>query len=291
MKRLDWNAAKSFTFTMFSKDLPVVSTFRSPLATVMGRDVLAIDIPLKRLASSDERDVLRLCNTQLEAFQDTRHNQLVSVSKLLKDDAQMGCNVLAGLVAGDMYLQLKIEHQYPKADDIQLQDAWENGPEEATPKHKPGQKDLTNGRARGNTWGYQQDDGSRRGARRDKILYTGSLQGVPLIHGQELTRGIRRLGIGLKATVKACKVQGRPGISYWGPDSPVTRMETRLFNPRAAERLIYGDKFVETHALCFASDQYGIMAQFRLTANRAQDAKFSAPLEPREIAPMITGPS
>ena len=63
------------------------------------------------------------------------------------------------------------------------------------------QKDLTYGRAKGNTWGYQ-SAGPRGRKRMDKVLYTGSVGTEALSEAQDLSGKIGRLGIGLKTEVE-----------------------------------------------------------------------------------------
>ena len=67
----------------------------------------------------------------------------------------MGRSVTAGLVGGDMDALDRSEHELHKASDIRLRDVWEDVPSGTPQAPKPFQKDVTYGRARGNTWGYQ----------------------------------------------------------------------------------------------------------------------------------------
>jgi hypothetical protein len=95
--------------------------------------------------------------------------------------------------------------EFSKAGDVKLRDAGEEGPEIPIPALKPFQRDLTNGLAKGYMWGYQHPNGKRRGKRMDKILYTGGLVIVPIESGEEVARGIARLGVGLRTEVQATK--------------------------------------------------------------------------------------
>ena len=78
-------------------------------------------------------------------------NQLALISALLTGEILMDHNIVAGIIAGDINAIDETEHEYPKANDIRLQDDWENGPDEVVPILKQFQKDPTNGQARGNT--------------------------------------------------------------------------------------------------------------------------------------------
>lgn len=49
----------------------------------------------------------------------------------------------------------RCEHELPRVDEVNLKDAWEDFPAPQAQGRKPGQKDLTYGRAKGITWGYQ----------------------------------------------------------------------------------------------------------------------------------------
>lgn len=88
-----------------------------------------------------------------------------------------------------------------KTSDVDLRDVWEDTPFLPSPRLKPFQKDLTYGRAKGNTWGYQSK--AVRGRKRmDKFLYTGSVDTEALSEAQDLSGKIGRLGIGLKTKVE-----------------------------------------------------------------------------------------
>lgn len=289
MKQLDLQAPHYFTAMMISKDLPVSNAFRVPLVSKQGRDALTVDIPLESLESSDNSDTVRLCTTHLESLDsiEYRRAQLVVISKLLKSDVQMGQNVVAGLVAGDMNSTQKIEHDFPQAEDIQLQDAWQDGPEQAIPILKPFQRDLTNGLARGNTWGYQQENGkkNRTGRRLDKMLYTGLLQCVPLTHGKQLTRGIRRLGVDLKTTVQ-CYRRDWEVTTLTRRGHLIEKSKTHYFSLEFVERdkprngfQVKLDDYVRTSTTFWVSDHYGIMGQFCLKAEKAEDGNHSVGLE------------
>ena len=64
----------------------------------------------------------------------------------------------------------------------------------------------------------------------DKILYTGSLEIIPLSRGEQLARGMKRLGVGLKTTVRAYK----------------SGIRTASFSRRGKLTTINGDSFLFT---------------------------------------------
>lgn len=172
------------------------------------------------------------------------------------------------------------DHKYSKSCDIQLKDAWKNGPRGANSIPKPNGKDVTNGQARGDTWGYQQANGGKQnGQRLDKFLHTHFLECVPLRQGSHLTRGIRRLGVDLKTTVTAYKQR-----AYWlpflhrGQRVTFSKVGPSLHSFEAMKSIrsrgFPASKFVKTSTQFWVSDHYGIMAQFRLVkTSKAEIAK------------------
>lgn len=112
----------------------------------------------------------------------------------------------------------------------------ESGPEEAVPNLKPFQRDFTKGQTRGNTWGYQQASGKRHGKRMDKILYTGFLEYDPLRYGEQLTRGMRRLGVDLKTTVEAYR-HDKTIHSLTRRGKVTTQTETHFYSLERIEEL------------------------------------------------------
>jgi tyrosyl-DNA phosphodiesterase 2 len=109
---LKWKSKPYFTLMLASKDLSIMNSFRVPFETEMGRDALAIDIPL---ASKDISPIpsesLRLCTTHLESLGDEagyRPRQLSLISTLLKGSPPAEYKVVAGLVGGDMNAIKKI---------------------------------------------------------------------------------------------------------------------------------------------------------------------------------------
>jgi tyrosyl-DNA phosphodiesterase 2 len=168
----------------------------------MERDVLTVDIPISYPGgkSRSSRKILRLCTTHLESLweeegKELRPRQLAVISRLLKST-----QVIGGLVGGDMNSISAIDAASHRADDVDLCDVWEDIPPPPIQVLKPFQKDLTLGRARGNTWGYQ-SRGSRTRKRLDKFFYTGSVDMVVLAELQDFAGKIGRLGIGLKTKV------------------------------------------------------------------------------------------
>lgn len=90
------------------------------------------------------------------------------------------------------------EHNTHRAPELGLKDRWEDEPAPTPPALKPFQKDITYGKARGNTWGYQSDRARRTRKRLDKFLYTGSIETFALSEAQDITGKLGRFGIGLK---------------------------------------------------------------------------------------------
>ena len=147
-----------------------------------------------------------------------------------------------------------------EAEDVKLRDVWEETPAPPIPLLKPFQKDLTYGRARGNTWGYQSRSRSNR-KRFDKFFYTGSAETVPLPEAQDLTGKIGRLGIAVKTRVEVWEseqvefliVKGKPVrksvVEHVDLDSPLRKLlETGV------------RKEIDT----WVSDHFGITVGFRV---------------------------
>lgn len=272
MKNLAWSVTPYFTTMPVSNDMPAVAGFRVPFKTPMGRDALLVDVAVQNPNSSRSKaDVLRICTTHLESLYTGRRyrlGQLALISALLKGDVPTDYNVVAGLVAGDMNAIDKSEHEYLKMDDVLLEDTWENGPKEDFSMPKPFKKELTNGLARGNTWGYQQPSGKRNGKRLDKILYTGSLESIPLTGVEQLTGAVRRLGVGLRTSIEAYRREFTfTIINRQGKES--TKTEVKVFSPEQMEHMRQrgGKDFedlVPTRMEAWVSDHYGLMAKFRL---------------------------
>ena len=219
-KRLDWTAVYYFTLMLVSKDMDILDCFRVPFITRMGRDALALDIRvcspgLQAQALQPEQQQLphsvRLCTTHLESLWENkrlalRPGQLASLSAVLKDTPSPKSNSIGGLVGGDMNAIEDTEHEWHKQPGVDLRDVWEDVPAPPIPKRKGGQRDYTNGRARGATWGCH-THGSRRFRRFDKFFYAGLVEAVALSETDDVTGKLGRLGIDLKTEVDAWEVE------------------------------------------------------------------------------------
>ncbi|KAK3348938.1 Endonuclease/exonuclease/phosphatase, partial [Lasiosphaeria hispida] len=203
LREIDWQAGHYCTLILVSRALPILDCFRVPLTTRMARDVLVVDIWSDSAQSNSQHDVLRLCTTHLESLYDKpgmyRPGQLARISDILKGVPGVpgSGRVIGGLVGGDMNSIEKEEHEYHRAPEIVLNDVWEDIPPPSPPVLKPFKKDLTYGRDRGNTWGYQ-SKGPRGRKRLDKFFYTGSLLTVPVAEAQDTVGRLGRMGVGLK---------------------------------------------------------------------------------------------
>jgi tyrosyl-DNA phosphodiesterase 2 len=203
-----------FTLIMASRNVRTQNWIRVRLPSNMERDILAIDIPISYPASESgpPTKVLRLCTTHLESLWETegselRPGQLALVSALLKST-----EVVGGLVGGDMNHISALDSTSHKADEVDLCDVWEDIPPPVIPALKPFQRDLTLGRARGNTWGYQSRNAKARRQRLDKFFYTGAVEVIALNEIKDLAGKIGRLGIGLKTKVEVWEIS--PGDRF-----------------------------------------------------------------------------
>ncbi|KAJ4859747.1 endonuclease/Exonuclease/phosphatase family domain-containing protein [Trichoderma breve] len=193
--------SRYFTLMMISRNLPISNCFRLPFVSEMERDALVVEIPVSEDHGPEaSKRSLRLCTTHLESLytgKELRFRQLVQVSALLKSDSPQGQRFYGGLVGGDMNSVDPSEHNTHRAPEVNLKDVWEDEPARTPPALKPFQKDITYGKARGNTWGYQSDRAKTR-KRLDKFLYTGSIETFALSEAQDITGKLGRFGIGLK---------------------------------------------------------------------------------------------
>jgi tyrosyl-DNA phosphodiesterase 2 len=232
----EWRMTPYFTVMMVPRQFGQINCFRIPFRdSIMGRDALCVDIPV----SSPDGDkalgpFLRLCTTHLESLMDKpeRGFQLATISRLLKGEAEKG--IVAGFVGGDMNANDASEHENHKAADVELKDAWEDVPHPPVPKLKPFQKDLTYGRAKGNTFGYQSTKMNNR-KRLDKFFYTGLLETIALTEPQDVTGKVGRLGIGLTTEVVAWECE---------------KTELRVVRGKLVEKTFkeyYSDRQMETH--------------------------------------------
>ena len=179
----------------------------------MERDALLVDIPISPIRgdSGHSKRILRLCTTHLESLwelegHEFRPRQLAQIFALLKAPSRHGVEIVGGLVGGDMNHISPLDFTCYQTSDINLRDVWEDTPCLPDPRLKPFQKDLTYGRAKGYTWGYQ-SAGPRGRKRMDKFLYTGSVDTEALSKAQDFSEKVGKLGIGLKTKVEvlACK--------------------------------------------------------------------------------------
>ena len=166
----------------------------------------------------------------------------------------MEYKIVAGL-GGDMNSMDKLEHEFHKRDDIDLKDIWEDVPAPPIPKLRPFQKDLTYGRARGNTYGYQSDKNRER-KRLDKFFYTGSLETVPLGEVHDVIGKLGRLGIGLKTEVDAWEWTVKGG--------KFLNKQVKEYRPLYFRTDKWVQYYLERRALvqikheCWVSDYFGI---------------------------------
>lgn len=181
----------------------------------MGRDALVVDIPVLNPGGQTRSiECLRLCTTHLESLwpgKAYRPGQLALISALLKGTLAMDSKIIAGVVGGDMSAIDGTEHDFHKAGDVDMKDVWEDVPAPSVPARKPFRKDLADGRARGNTWGYQ-SKAKRNGKRMDKFFYTGLLRPVVLGEAQDVTGRFGPIGMGLKTEVEAWEWQTKKSL-------------------------------------------------------------------------------
>lgn len=222
-----------FTLMMVSQHVQAGTWFRMPLPSRMGRDALVVDIPILSSGEGPKQfnQILRLCTTHLESLpevegEERRPLQLAQVSALMKAPPTSCTEIVAGLVGGDMNPISPIDAASHKAENVKLCDVWEETPPPPVPPLKPFQKDLSCGRARGNTWGYQ-SQGARSRKRLDKFFYTGSADTVGLTEAQDLTGKVGRLGIGVKTKVEV-----------WESEQKELRIAKRGFVQKSVKRHI-----------------------------------------------------
>ncbi len=207
IEQSEWETYSYFTIMLVPKNMSILNCSRIPFVTKMARDALVVDVPIStNNESTQSSESLRLCTTHLESLWDAglyRLGQLAVISRLLKESSVSGHRFVGGLVGGDMNAMNKLEHELHKAPDVDLLDAWNDVPPQDPLVLNPFKRDLTDGRGRGNTFGYQSSSAKRNGGRYDKFFYTGSLQTVTLTETEDIAGRIGRLGIGLKTEVEA----------------------------------------------------------------------------------------
>ena len=255
-----------FTLMMVSRQVQADTWFRMPLPSEMGRDALVVDIPILSSGKEPEQtnELLRLCTTHLESLpevegQEQRPLQLAQISALLKAPPTSRAQIVAGLVGGDMNPISPIDATSHEAENVKLRDVWEDTPPPPIPLRKPFQKDLTYGRARGNTSGYQ-SRAPRSRKRLDKFFYTGSADTVALPEAQDLAGKIGRLGIGVKTKVEVWEFELKGSRVVKG--NIVEKFETRHVDPDSEWCKVFDGvrKEIDT----WVSDHFGITVGFRV---------------------------
>ncbi|KAL2011634.1 hypothetical protein VTN00DRAFT_4352 [Thermoascus crustaceus] len=241
-----------------------MNCFRVPFVSDMGRDALVVDLPIFNPGRrTQSKESLRLCTTHLESLwvgKAYRPGQLALISALLKGTLSMGSRIVAGLVGGDMNAIDKPEHEFHRASEVDLKDVWEDVPPPPVPVLKPFQKDLSYGRARGNTWGYQSKAKDRK--RLDKFFYTGrSIETVALSEAQDVTGRLGRFGIELKTEVEAWKYETTRYSLVRG--QYVKKAKTEYYSESLAMKLLdrgmpSGQELVRTKIKTWVSDHFGI---------------------------------
>ena len=257
-------AASYFTLMMVSRDLTIVDCFRAPFVTRMGRDALVVDVPILTPKEGNQAvESIRLCTTHLESRSvgtALRPGQLASISTLVKGAPITKSRPIAGLVGGDMNAIGRSEHKFHKEEGVDLKDVWEDVPVPSVQALKSCEKDLRYGRARGNTWGYQINRVRSR-KRRDKFLYSGSMETVALREPQDVTGKLGRLGIDLKTDVEAWEFETTVGS--WVRGRYVEKLHKEYCSARSIARLrkqgrFRGDQPVRTKVNTWVSDHFGI---------------------------------
>jgi len=264
LKRLDWKAAPYFTLTMISKNLAITNCFRVPFVTGMGRDALVVDIPISNPERRTQaKESIRLCTTHLESLfggKAYRPGQLALISALLKGTPSMDSRIIAGLVGGDMNAIDRPEHEFHKANEVNLKDVWEDVAPPPVPILKPFQKDLSYGQARGNTWGYQ-SDGPRSRKRMDKFFYSGLIETVALNEAQDVAGRLGRLGINLTTEVEAWEMETTK-ISIT-PGKLVKKPHKQYFSEESAA-MLQDKRVVHKKINTWVSDHFGIAVAIKV---------------------------
>ena len=165
---------------MVSRRVQPKTWFRVPFSSRMGRDALVVDILILPSGKTPEQTskILRLCTTHLESLweeegKELRPLQLARISALMKAPPSPCTQIVAGLVGGDMNSISQLDAASHEAENVQLRDIWEETSPLPISQRRPFPEDLTFGRAKGNTWGYQ-SRAKRAYKRLDKFFYTGS---------------------------------------------------------------------------------------------------------------------
>ncbi|KAK7418041.1 hypothetical protein QQX98_004180 [Neonectria punicea] len=253
-----------FTVMMASKGLPVTACFRAPLITNMGRDVLAMDIhTLGHKEASGRQECVRLCTTHLESLwqgKSYRQGQLAVISDLLKKPVLPGCNVIAGVVGGDMNAIDRSEHTYHKEPHINLRDIWEDS------QMTSQQHDNCQNEECGGTW---RDKSARhRGSKRlDKFLYSDAIESLALEHSSDCVERVRRFGVGLKTAVEVWELEREDTELVGGQVVKKLHKEyvsEERFNTLNELGFLRSFRARQTRMDARVSDHCGIMARIRI---------------------------
>jgi tyrosyl-DNA phosphodiesterase 2 len=247
-----------FTIMMVSKHIETEKWFRVPFESNMERDALFVDIPLSPLNGEEgtRKNILRLCTTHLESLlvgETLRPRQLAQISALLKSPTPTA-RIVGGVVGGDMNSILPSDQEIHKAPEIDLRDVWEDIPPPPIPPRTPGKKDLTFGRARGATWGYQGKSRSRK--RLDKFFYTGLVDTVMLEEAHDRAGKVGRLGIGERTKVTAMEIEstdvhftksGKVVEKLVKEHLPASFFDENYSCPLYSQRLVEIDAWISDH--------------------------------------------
>ena len=265
-----------FTLIMVSRRVQPKTWFRVPFSSRMGRDALVVDILILPSGKNPEQTsrILRLCTTHLESLweeegKELRPLQLARISALMKAPPSPCTQIVAGLVGGDMNSISPLDAVSHEAENVKLRDVWEEISPPPIPQRKPFQKDLTFGRARGNTWGYQSQTARTR-KRLDKFFYTGSTDTVPLHEAQDLAGKIGRVGIGVKTKVEVFESERKELRVVKGKF--VEKCVTRHIDPERERITVFPEDFVRKEAEngvrkevdMWVSDHFGITVGLRV---------------------------
>lgn len=258
---LEREAEPYFTLMMTPRKLAISNCFRVPFITEMGRDALVVDIPvITNPKDTPPDDILRLCTTHLESLTSGkvyRPAQLLLITSLLKEQATAEQRIVAGLVGGDMNSIYKWEHQMPKVTRVGLKDVWDDAPRPRERISKSS-RDLTCGRVKGNTFGYQSASERKNRRRVDKFFYTGALETVSIEEAQDMCGRLGRLGKGVEAQVetwmhnKTMTWVGKKG------KGKLKRRRVTNFLPEAEAAQCSGDNMFHKTLGIWASDHFAI---------------------------------
>ena len=270
---VEWKAVPYFTLMMVSRDLGITDCFRVPFVTERGRDALVVDVPVH---DQGERNgaakSIRLCTTHLESLHHGiawRPGQLALISNLLKGIPVTKSRPIAGLVGGDMNTIDPQEHEFHRAEDVDLKDVWEDVPAPPVAVMQPSQENLPYGRAMGYTHGYQAY-GTRNAQRRgrlDKFLYTGSIKTMTPTKILDVVGRLGRIGVGLKTEVGAWEREIRKTSYVRGKF--VKELQIKHYSDERVKRLqelgwVFRSPFVLKKIRIWVSDHFGIAVRVKI---------------------------